>query len=452
VALTTVIFGLVPSHLLIRRRIGESLRTGERGSSRRTRRVYGGLVAGEVALACALLVASALLVRTVRGMMATDLGVDAEEVVTTPVQLNRSTVDPSESLVGYDVWRLIGEAHARLLDEIRRRPGVLAAGASNFLPLEVGWRLPFAVQGGPVYADANQAPQVQLHSVSDGWLETMGARLAAGRTLLPTDTPDAPAVVVVNRILADLYLRDGRSVGRTLILWTDTIGPLGRNLKAGPSPDGRALHFEVVGVVEDVRNAPLGQAVEPAIYFSARQYPFSEQILAVRAVNRAAAVAAIRGALGAVAPGIPVGTVETWGERVAARTAEPRLLMWLLGLFGGMAAALAAAGVYGLFSWSVALRRRELAIRVTLGAAPRRLARLVAGQSAILVGGGLAAGLAIVFASRSALARVVYGVSPTDAAATLTAAAVLAGAAALACLPPLLRAMRVDPTEGLRVE
>lgn len=452
VILTTVIFGLVPSHLLIRRRLGESLRTGERGSSRRTRRVYGGLVAGEVALACALLVTSALLVRSVRSMMATDLGVDAEEVVTTPVQLNRSTVDPSESLAGFEVWRLIAEAHARLLEEIRQRPGVLAAGASNFLPLEVGWRLPFAVQGGPVYDDPDAAPQVQLHSVSDGWFETMGARIAAGRTLRPADTAGAPAVVVVNRTLADRFLREGSAVGRTLILWTDTIGPLGRNLEAGPSPDGRAIPYEVVGVVEDVRNAPLGQAVEPAIYFSARQYPFSEQILAVRAVNRAAAVAAIREALAAVAPAVPVGAVETWGERVAARTAEPRLLMWLLGLFGGMAAALAAAGVYGLFSWSVALRRRELAIRVTLGAAPRRLGRMVARESAILVGGGLAAGLTIVFASRTALTRVVYGVSPTDAAANLTAAAVLVVAAAVACLPPVLRAMRVDPTEGLRVE
>jgi ABC-type lipoprotein release transport system permease subunit len=210
--------------------------------------------------------------------------------------------------------------------------------------------------------------------------------------------------------------------------------------------------FEVVGVVEDVRNAPLGESVEPAIYLSARQFPFSEQHVAVRAVDRPAATAAIRNALARVAPAVPVGSVETWGEQVAARVAEPRLLMWLLTLFGGMAALLAAAGVYGLFSWSVATRRRELAIRLTLGAGAPRVARLIAGQSAVLVGGGLVAGLVLVFGSRPALDRVVYGISPTDAASTVTATAVLLVAAVLACLPPLLRAMRVDPVEGLRAD
>jgi len=164
------------------------------------------------------------------------------------------------------------------------------------------------------------------------------------------------------------------------------------------------------------------------------------------------AAAAIREALGRVAPNVPVGSMETWGDHVAARAAEPRLLMWLLSLFGATAAFLAAAGVYGLFSWSVATRRRELAIRLTLGAGPPRVAGLIAGQSAVLISIGLAVGLILVHGSRSALARVVYGVSPTDAASTVVAAAVLVAAATLASIPPVLRALRVDPTEGLRAE
>lgn len=452
VVVTTVAFGLVPSHLLIRQRIGENLRSGDRGSSRRTRRLYGGLVAGEVALACALLVGSALLVRTVGGMMATDLGVDADEVVVTQVQLNRSTVDPSESLGRNEVWPLIAQAHARLLDEIRQEPGVEAAAASNFLPFGEGWRNPIGVEGGTVYANAEEAPEVQMHSVSDGWFETMGARIAAGRPFLATDTPEAPAVVVVNRTLADRFLADGAAVGRRLRVWSTGIGPLGANLEATESTSHEGELFEIVGVVEDVRNAPLGQAVEPALYFTSRQYPFAEQYLAVRAIDPETAAASVRRALGRVAPNVPAGSFETWGDQVAARAAEPRLLMWLLSLFGAAAALLAAAGVYGLFSWSVATRRRELAIRLTLGAAPRGVARLIASQSAILVGAGIVAGLALVYGSRSVLDRVVYGVSPTDAASALTATAVLLAAATVACVPPVLRAMRVDPSEGLRAE
>jgi predicted permease len=454
--LTTLIFGLVPSHLLIRQRTGESLRSGgDRGSSRRTRRLYAGLVAGEVAFACVLLVGSALLVRSVHGMLSTDLGIDADEVVTTPIQLNRSTVDPARELERAKIWSRIADAHALLLDEIRREPGVLAAGAANFLPFGEGWRVPFAIDGGPVYAEGDQAPQVQIHSVSDGWFETLDARLSAGRLPSASDTVDAPPVAVVNRGLVERFLADGGDaspLGRRLRLWATGIGPLGYNLHATESTRLDGMLFEVVGVVEDVRNAPLGESVEPAIYLSARQFPFSEQHVGVRAVDRPAATAAIRNALARVAPAVPVGSVETWGEQVAARVAEPRLLMWLLTLFGGMAALLAAAGVYGLFSWSVATRRRELAIRLTLGAGAPRVARLIAGQSAVLVGGGLVAGLVLVFGSRPALDRVVYGISPTDAASTVTATAVLLVAAVLACLPPLLRAMRVDPVEGLRAD
>jgi ABC-type antimicrobial peptide transport system permease subunit len=143
---------------------------------------------------------------------------------------------------------------------------------------------------------------------------------------------------------------------------------------------------------------------------------------------------------------------QTWGERFAAKTAETRLLMSILVLFGGLAGLLAALGVYGLFSWSVALRTRELAIRLTLGAKPAAVGALVVRQSAILIGAGLVVGFAIVRFSESILARVLYQVSASDATAIVTAGAVLLVAALVACVPPALRAMRVDPVEGLRSE
>jgi putative ABC transport system permease protein len=201
-----------------------------------------------------------------------------------------------------------------------------------------------------------------------------------------------------------------------------------------------------------VRNVPLGQTVEPALYFSTRQYPFREQFLAVRAADPGTALAAIRTGLKNAAPNVPMATVQTWGVRFARRTAEPRLLMTILVFFGALAGLLAALGVYGLFSWSVALRTRELAIRLTLGARPAAVGGLVVRQSALLVVLGLVVGIVVIRAAQGALTRVLYEVSPSDIGSTVTASAVLLAAALIACVPPALRAMRVDPVEGLRAE
>jgi predicted permease len=451
---TTVFFGLVPALLLLRRQVSSELKSVERGSSRGARRIYSWLVASEVALACALLVTSALLVRTVSRMVNTRTGVDADQVLTATVQLPAGT---------YRTWESVADTHAAILEEIRMQPGVQSAGGTNFLPLEVGWRVPFAILGEAAPARPEDAPQAQFHSVSDGYFESVGAPLAQGRSFTNLDSRETLPVVVVNERFARRYLVDRRAVGQVLLTSAGGIGPLGANLsrrrELGPPPaDGRPrphvppTRFEIVGVVHDVNNAPLGQATEPAVYFSTRQFPFRELFLTVRAADRPAALAAVQGGLKRAAPTVPLGLAQTWGERFAARTAEPRMLMTILLVFGGLAALLAALGVYGLFSWSVALRTRELAIRLTLGAPPRSVGQLVLRQSAVLIFGGLIVGVVLVRIAQRALSTVLYEVSPTDPASTAMATAVLLAAALLACLPPALRAMRVDPAQGLRVE
>ena len=446
---STLFFGLLPALLLLKKQLTTDLKSGERGSSRGARRIYSMLVAGEVALACALLVSSALLVRTVDRMMDTPLGVDADSVVTSIVQLSGAE---------YQAWRSVGDTHGSIVDQIRLQPGVLAAGATNFLPLEVGWRGPFGIQGQPPPARPEDAPQVQYHSISDGYVEAMGARLVQGRAFTPFDGPDAAAVVLVNETFANRFLSDG-AVGRTITTLTTGIGPLGLNLaRVRNAPQGQQANhlpptpFEVIGVVRDMRNVPLGQTVEPAIYFSTRQFPFREQFLTVRATDTAAATAAIRNGLKSAAPRVPMAPVQTWGDRYGKRTAEPRLLMTILVFFGALAALLAALGVYGLFSWSVALRTRELAIRLTLGARPAAVGGLVIRQSAVLIVIGLAIGLVLVRTAESVLTRVLFGVTTSDMVSTLMASAVLIAAALVACVPPALRAMRVNPVVGLRAE
>jgi putative ABC transport system permease protein len=450
---STLLFGLVPALLLLRRQVTAELKSGDRGSTRVARRVYSLLVSSEVAVACALLVGSALLVRTVGAMTKTPIGVDAEEVLTAPLQVTRGESTDAESYLAS--WRVVADTHNRILDEVRRRPGVIAAGASNFMPLQVGWRDPFTIEGEPAPARPEEAPQVQLHSASEGWFEAMGARLAQGRFFSAADERDRPGVVVVNETFARRYLAGRPVLGRKLRMYVSGIGPLGRNLKdtrrSREEPHQGDL-FEVVGVVGDIRNAPLGQPVEPAIYFSARQFPFAEMQVAVRATDPATALAALRAAVHGVAPTIPIGDAKTWGERFAAETGEPRLLMSTLIFFGVLASLLAAIGVYGIFSWSVALRTRELAIRLTLGAQPASVGRLVVGQTAALVAVGLFVGLLFVRIADATLARVLYEVSPHDLESAGAASLVLLVAALVACLAPARRAMRLDPVIGLRAE
>lgn len=438
-AVTTLVFGLLPAFLLLRRQVTTDLKSGERGSSRGARRFYSFLVAGEVALAAALLTSSALLVRTVERMVNTPTGVAADPVLTTRVQLASNA---------YDDWEVVGATHSRILERIREQPGVLSAGATNFLPFGIGWRGPFAIRGAEPEGKVEDYPQAQMHSVSEGYFEAMGATLAEGRQFTSFDEPDTPGVVIVNESFRRQYLGGREAMGTHLSIYAGGVGPLGRNLLPGKTP----YDMEIVGVVRDLRNAPLGQPVEPAFYLSTRQFPFREQFLAVRGADTAMARAAVRTALKDVAPDVPVATMETWKERLRERTAEPRLLMDVLLFFGAVAALLASLGVYGLFSWSVALRRRELAIRLTLGARPALVGSLVLRQSGILVAAGLVLGLVIVRLADRALSRVLFEVSPTDAASILSASLLLLVAALVACLPPVIRAMRVDPAEGLRTE
>ena len=446
VAGMTVVFGLVPSLILVRRHVGSDLKAGERGSSRGTRHLYQGLVVAEVALACALLVSSALLIRTVGRMTQVPLGVNGQNVMLTTVK-----VTPEDPTLA--AWQTVGTQHAAILDRLREQPGVVSAGSATFLPMEHGWRHQFMLADQPPGRPEDR-PLAQHHSISEGYFETMGARLLEGRLLTAQDTPTTEPVVVVNESFAKRYFPGQPAVGRQLLSWSSQTGPLGRNLTWAVRPDGHRVQptIRIVGVVADIQNVALGLPVEPAIYATTRQYPFSTVTIAINARDGATALQAMRTALKSVSPGTPLGTVETWRDHFNGRTAEPRLLMTTLTAFGALAAFLAALGVYGLFSWSVALRQRELAIRLTLGARPVSVFATVVRQSVVLAVIGLVGGWALVQAARGALSTVLFGVTPNDMASTVTAAALLFLAAIVASLPAALRAMRVDPVEGLRAE
>ena len=271
----------------------------------------------------------------------------------------------------------------------------------------------------------------------------MGTSLMAGRFFADTDHTTSEPVVIVNRTLARQAFPNEEAVGKRLLSTALQIGPLGRNLS------GR-VPFRIVGVIADIHQAPLGRPTEAVVYHTARQFPFRAMTLAIRGRDTAAVAAALRTSVRGLDPSLALGDVRTFDERLTATMAAPRLLMFVLMTFGGLTAALAVIGVYGLLACVVNERRRELAIRLALGAQPRALARLVTGQGLTLVVIGIGVGLVGAQLAGGLLKHVLFETRTTDTTAMIAAAVILLVATALACVAPARRAALVPASEGLK--
>jgi predicted permease len=436
VAGTTILFGLVPALVLSRAQAAEALKdSGRTATSVRGRRWNRSLVVVEIALACAVLVASALLVRSVARMIHAPLGVRTDGVLTAAIQLNNE---------GYPTWDKVQQSYATLLESIRVQPGVEAAGVSNRLPLDAGWRMPFQVEGRPP-ARPNEAIPAQHISVSSGYFEALSASVTSGRLFADSDRTGSEPVIVVNQTFAGRVFPGEDAIDKRIRSFAVQIGPLGRNL-SGTVP------FRIVGVVADIHQAPLGQAAEPVIYHTARQFPFRAMTVVIRSRDVGAATNALRTSVHELDPSLALGDIRTMDDRLMATMVAPRLLMFVLATFAALTAALAMIGVYGLLACVVNERRRELAIRLALGAQPSALARLVTMQGLTLAVLGIVVGLSGAQLAGGLLKNVLFETRTTDTAAMVTAGGILLVAAALACLGPARRAAHVPAIEGLKSE
>ena len=427
---TGAVFGLAPSWTISNAALGESLR--ESGVATTTeagrRRLRNGLVVGEMAIALVLLAGAGLLVRTFLKLSSLDLGIDPANVVTMGLRLPayKYSAVPQQAAFYRDLMR-----------KIEAIPGVKAAGAEGG-----GAGVFFRPQGQPPAAPG-QEPTASYNIVTTGFLKAMGTRLISGRGFTESDIQGAAPVAIVSETVAKRYWPDSSALGSHISLIARVYS--GENSSAAPP-------LEIVGVAQDVRNDDLWRP-EPAIYVPFAQNPVAGVFLAVRtAVPPMSVVPAVREAVLLLDRQQPVNRIRSMQEIVAQTYGAIRFPMSLLWIFSALALVLSAVGIFGVMSYTVSRRTREMAIRMALGASRGEVLRLILRESLAVTLLGVAMGLGGAFGVSRVMAGYVYGISSTDPLTFAFACLLLAAVALLASYIPARRAAKVDPMVALRYE
>lgn len=423
---TTVVFGLGPSLLLARTSPALLVRSGGRGSSRGIRgRTWTTLVAAEIALALVLLVGSGLLVRSFQKLLQVDPGYDTSDVLIAGLSLP-AEVYPTEA----DVSRTLAE----LQTAARAVPGVTAVGGAVSVPLASGGMdgtMEVEGRAEPGYAD--------YRVVLPGYFDALDIDVVEGRVFASGDDLEAPRVAVVNRTLADEYW-PGRS-------------PIGRRVR-GTTNDRYDDWLTVVGVVDDVHHESVLAPVRAELYVSGLQRPNRAAFMSLTvesAVEPAHLAGPLRHAIRRVAPQVPA-ELETFDHVAARDVADRRFALVVLGAFAVVALLLAAVGIYGVVSYSVGRRTREIGIRIALGAEPGRVMRSVQSQMLPPVAIGSAVGVAGAYYLSRFMGSMLVDVDPIDPSTFAAVTLLLILTAAFATWVPARRSTRVDPMEALAEE
>lgn len=398
-------------------------------------RAWNVLVAAEVTLAVALLTGSVLLIKSFGRMMQTDLGFEPGHVVALAIDL------PSVNYPGNSLR--VSAFHLAALQRIAAVPGVDAAGFVNRLPLfGNGPSGSMVVEGKPLDPTGRYTGYAIYRVIGGDYFRAMGIAVIKGRTFGPGDDASAPKVALVDEAFAKEQ-------------WPKE-DPLGKRVRpAGMDNTGEEPWYTVIGVVGSVRSSAITAPVRPTYYFDHRQRPpyrSAGVAYAVRTSRSPGSIAeALRQAIRGVDPEVPVQE-RTLEELVLRTVADKRFTMLVLGTFGALALVLALLGVYGVVSYGVAQRTREIGVRRALGASPARVSWLVLRATVAAVLPGLAAGAALTLITSRALRALLYGVSPFDPPTLGLALGALGLAAVLASVVPAWRALRVDPLIAMRSE
>jgi putative ABC transport system permease protein len=423
--LTAFLFGLAPALQVLKFDFDLALKD-QRSRNVRQQRIGNLLIAGEVALALMLLIGGGLLLRTVWRLNHVDPGFDEENALAVTIQLPQKK---------YAAPQQVARFSEQLIQQVATLPGVEATGVARILPIVHDLPTGFYFEG---YARAkdNELPQTNYSAVSPGYFKAMGIPLVAGRAFTDHDTESAPRVAIVSRTLAQRYFPNGDAIGKRI------------NVNTGPES-----YREIVGIAGDVKQNGLSKETRPHAYEPFAQAPNQFMTLIVRSsTDPGSLVPAIRGKVLAIDSELPLQRTVTLDRMIANSIRQQRFTSLVLSVFAGVALLLAAAGLYGVISYSVAQRTHELGIRVALGAQVKDVMQLILRQGMTFVIAGEVAGIIGAFALTRLLSGLLFGVTPTDAATFIGVTAGLTFVALLACYIPARRATKVDPLVALRYE
>ena len=394
------------------------------------------LVVTEVALAVVLVVGAAILLRSLRALLQVDPGVRTERIVTARVSPNPVWC---KDQAGPCTCQPTGTCQAffpTALDQLAAIPGVTAAAFANYLPLDGGqYQFPMDIEDHPVPA-GQSAHLLGSHVVSGGYFAVMGIPILEGRPFASEDRADREPVAIVSRALAERYWR-GRSA-------------LGKHVK----PVWMPKPATIVGVVADVRYDRL-EREHPSFdfYFPMAQWGEGQMTAVLRSALPAATLEPLlRSAIAAVDRTAPVSRVRAMDEVVRASTASPRTTTGLIGLFAAVAVLLGSIGIYGVLSYGVTQRRREIGIRMAVGARPNLVRAMIVGRAARLLGAGVVVGLTVAWLAASVLEGFVFGIGVRDPLSYAAVPILFAGIGLLASYLPARRATKVSPIEVLRAD
>ena len=456
--LTGILVGIVPAVRLARHSLRSLMNEEGRGvsSGRAERRLFGGLVVAEIALAVVMMIGAGLLMRSYANLTAVNPGFNPDRLLTlfmfVPGRVDATVVRNAEGRETRGSYFPMANFFRELEERIRAVSGVAAVATTSSLPLsrpQYDGNVPFHIQGRPAGNAEETALLARSRSVSPEFFNAMRIRLLAGRGFLPNDRPDSPGVAVVNETFARRFFPGQSPIGQR-IRYTEN--------RWRPGDVGFQLshllvdELEIIGVVEDVKYLTLAEPFEPSVYVSSEQWIHRRRGIVVRAAvdDPVSLVAAIRREIESMDCQLTTD-VALSTDTLRASLSRERLGMTLLVVFGIMAAALAAVGIYGVMSYSVTQRTGEIAVRSAMGASTPQLMRLFLGQGAVLAIAGVVLGLLTAVAARRIVASQLYGIAALDARVFVVAPLVLLGVAALAssCRPDGLRSS-IPRTEKVR--
>jgi putative ABC transport system permease protein len=425
--LTGMVFGLAPALSASKPNLNDALKEGARSASDSSNRMRSLLVVSEVALALTLLTGAGLMIRSFIRLQNVETGFDPNRVLT--MQLEPSGVK-------YDERETIAAFYQQLVERIQLLPGVRSAAAISRIPL-AGDRSTsgLTIEGHP--PSPGEQREAHYRVVTPGYFRTMKIPLRAGRELTEQDNARAQPVALINQTLANKYWPGEDAVGK--------------RIKLGPNPNSPWI--SIVGVMGDVRNFGLENEALPEVYVPNLQSPSGRMRLVMRTdVEPLSLVPVVKEAVRSLDKDLPFSQVATLEQLLAKSVSHRRLNLSLLGVFAMIALALAAAGIYGVMSYTVTTRTRELGVCVALGAQSRDVLKLMVGQGMKLALAGIAAGLIASFALTRLMTKLLYGVSATDPPTFIAVTALLVVVMLAACWIPARRATKVDPMAALRYE